>query len=193
MWCWRRVKQIKWTYKVTIEDVLTNWTKKELFLDTIIRRAENEEWRMKSVLHAVVACEIKGLKGFGQIDDWREKRNYRKLPNLPKHKAKKSVSRRLDKYIKVNKTVNSGNEMILEIINRKWKGIIDLRFSTMDLPWGILPFIIINQSIPNCEVLYFKLQYNLISQTVYGMGKSIFRLFLHQKRLFSREMKFMFR
>jgi hypothetical protein len=44
MWCWRRRETIKWTEKVTNEQVLESIGEKRTLLDNIVRR--NANWRL---------------------------------------------------------------------------------------------------------------------------------------------------
>ena len=69
MWCWRRIKKIKWSEKVTNEQVLDRIGEKTTLLNNILRRKFN--WighilRRNCLLHDAIEGQITKVKGIGR-------------------------------------------------------------------------------------------------------------------------------
>ena len=87
MWCWRRMKTIKWTEKVSNEQILDHIREKRKTLNNILRRKVN--WighilRRNCLLHDTTEGQITEVKGVGRrrtqfLDDLRRRRRYWEL------------------------------------------------------------------------------------------------------------------
>jgi hypothetical protein len=87
MWCWRRMEKIKWTEKITNEEVLSRVDEKRTILDTIFQRKKN--WighilRRNCLLHDVIEGKLEGRRGPGRkriqiLDELKERRKYWEL------------------------------------------------------------------------------------------------------------------
>ena len=85
MWCWRRMEKIKWSEKVTNEQVLDRKGEKRTLLNNILRRKAN--WighilRRNCLLHDSIEGQMTEVKGIGKrriqlLDDLRTR--YREL------------------------------------------------------------------------------------------------------------------
>ena len=83
MWCWRRMKKIKWSGKVTNKQVLGRIGERTL-LNNILRRKAN--WighilRRNCLLHDEIEGQMTEVKGVGRrrtqlLDDLRNRRRY---------------------------------------------------------------------------------------------------------------------
>jgi hypothetical protein len=65
MWCWRRVEKIKWSEKVTNEQVLERMREKRTILNNILRRKVNlisHILRRKCLLHDAVEGQMTEVK-----------------------------------------------------------------------------------------------------------------------------------
>ena len=87
MWCWKRMKKIKWTGKVR-NDLLERMGDKRTFLNNMLRRRPS--WvghilRRIFFLHDVIEGQMTEVKGVGRIirtellNDLRNRRIYREL------------------------------------------------------------------------------------------------------------------
>jgi len=84
MWCWRRMKKIKWSEKVTNEQVIDRRGEKRTLLNNSLRRKAN--WighilRRNYLLHGTIEGQMTEVKGVGKrrtqlLDDLRNKRIY---------------------------------------------------------------------------------------------------------------------
>ena len=85
MWCWRRMEKIKWSEKVTNEQVLDRIGEKWTLLNNILRRKVN--WighilRRNCLLHVAIEGQITEVKRVGRrrrtqlLDDLRNRRRY---------------------------------------------------------------------------------------------------------------------
>ena len=79
MWCWRRMEKIKWSEKVTNEQVFDRIGEKRTLLNNILRRKAN--WiglilRRNCLLLDAVEGQMTELKGIGRrthlLDDLRK-------------------------------------------------------------------------------------------------------------------------
>ena len=86
MWCWRRMERIKWSEKVTNEQVLECIGEKGTLLHNTLRRKAN--WighilRRNCLLHDAIEwqmAEVKGVERKTQLlDDLRNRRRYWEL------------------------------------------------------------------------------------------------------------------
>ena len=86
MWCWRRMEKIKWSEKVTNEQVLDRVGEKRTLLNNILRRKGN--WighilRRNCLLHDPIEGQMMEVKGVGRrtqlLDDLRNRRSYWEL------------------------------------------------------------------------------------------------------------------
>ena len=87
MWCWRRMEKIKWSEKVTNEQVLDRIGEKRTLLNTIFCRKAN--WighilRRNCLLHDDIEGQMTEVKGVGRrkaqlLDDLRNRRRYWEL------------------------------------------------------------------------------------------------------------------
>ena len=85
MWCWRKMEKIKWTEKVSDEEVLKRVSEERMILNNIVRRKAN--WighilRRNGILHDVIEGKIEGKRGPGRtqfMDDLKNGRRYGKL------------------------------------------------------------------------------------------------------------------
>ena len=69
MWCWRRMEKIKWSEKVTNEQVLDRIGEKRTLLNNILRRKAN--WvshilRRNCLLHDAIEGQMTEVKGVGR-------------------------------------------------------------------------------------------------------------------------------
>ena len=84
MWRWRRMEKIRWSEKVTNEQVLDRIGEKRTLLNNIVRRKAN--WighilRRNCLLHDAIEGQMKEVKGIGRrrtqlLDDLRNIRRY---------------------------------------------------------------------------------------------------------------------
>ena len=84
MWCWRRMEKIKWSEKVTNEQVLARIGEKRTLLKNILRRKAN--WighilRRNCLLHDDIEGRMTEVRGVGRrrtqlLDDLRNRRRY---------------------------------------------------------------------------------------------------------------------
>ena len=84
MWCWRRIEKIKWSEKVTNEQVLNFIGEKKTLINNIFCRKAN--WiahilRRNCLLHDAIERQITEVKGVGRritqlLDDLRNRRRY---------------------------------------------------------------------------------------------------------------------
>ena len=68
MWCWRRMEKIKWSEKVTNEQVLERIGEKRTLLNDILRRKANwidHTLRRHCVLHDATERQMTEVKGLG--------------------------------------------------------------------------------------------------------------------------------
>ena len=82
MWCWRRMEKIKWSEKVTNEQVLDRIGEKRTLINNILRRKAN--WigyilRRNCLLHDAIEGQMTEVKGVGRkrtqlLDDLRDRR-----------------------------------------------------------------------------------------------------------------------
>jgi hypothetical protein len=83
MWCWMRMEKLKWSEKVTNEQVLERIGKKRTLPNNILRRKVN--WichilRRNCLLHDTIEGEMTEVKGVGRrrrielLDDMRNKK-----------------------------------------------------------------------------------------------------------------------
>ena len=88
MWCWRRIEKLKWSDKVTNEQVLERIGDKRTLLNNILCRKAN--WIGHSlitycVLHDAIEGQMTEVKGVGGrkrtqlLDDLRSRKNYWEL------------------------------------------------------------------------------------------------------------------
>ena len=89
MWCWRRIEKIKWTDRVTNEDVLRRVGEERIIIKTILQRKAN--WighilRRDCLLHDVIEGKLQGSNAgrpgrrkIQILDDLRNKRRYWEL------------------------------------------------------------------------------------------------------------------
>jgi len=87
MWCWRRMEKIKWSEKITNEQVLDRIGEKRTPINNILLRKAN--WighilRRNSLLHYVIQGQMMEVKGVGRrrtqlLDDLRNRRRYWEL------------------------------------------------------------------------------------------------------------------
>ena len=85
MWCRRRMEKIKWSEKVTNEQVLNRIGEKRTLLNNILRRKAN--WichilRINCLLHDAIEgqmTEVKGVRRTQLLDDLRNRRRYWEL------------------------------------------------------------------------------------------------------------------
>ena len=83
MWCWWRMEKIKWSEKVTNEQVLDRIGRKR----TLLRRKVNcigHIRRRNCLLHDTIEGQMTEVKGLGRrrtqlLDDLRKKKRYSKL------------------------------------------------------------------------------------------------------------------
>lgn len=69
MWCWRRIEMIKWTDRVTNEEVLRRVNEQRHILKTIIRRKAN--WmghimRRNGLISDIIEGQVEGKRGLGR-------------------------------------------------------------------------------------------------------------------------------
>jgi hypothetical protein len=81
MWCWRRMEKIKWSEKVTNEQVLGHIGETRTLLNNILRRKAN--W-IDHILRRNFLLQITEVKGVGRrriqlLDDLRNRRRYWEL------------------------------------------------------------------------------------------------------------------
>ena len=85
MWCWRRIEKIKWSEKVTNEQVLDRIGEKRTLINNILRRKAN--WighilRRNCLLHDVIEGQMTEVKTVARrrrtqfIDDLRNRRRW---------------------------------------------------------------------------------------------------------------------
>ena len=85
MWCWRKMEKIKWSEKVTNEQVLDHIGEKRTLLNNILRRKAN--WighilRRNCLLHHAIEGQMTEVKEVGRrrrtqlLDDLRNMRRY---------------------------------------------------------------------------------------------------------------------
>ena len=83
MWCWRKMEKIKWSEKVTNEQVLDRIGEKRTLLNNILRRKAN--WighilRRNCLLHDAIEGQMTEVKGVGrrrtQFLDYLRNRRY---------------------------------------------------------------------------------------------------------------------
>ena len=91
MWCWRRMEKIKWSEKVTNEQVLDRIGEKRTILNNIIRRKANfigHILRRNCLLHDAIERQMTEVKGVRRrrrrrriqlLDDLRKRRRYWEL------------------------------------------------------------------------------------------------------------------
>ena len=89
MWCWTRMEKIKWSEKVTNEQVLDRIGEKRTLLNKILRRKAN--WighilRRNCLLHDAIEGQMTEVKEVGRrrrrtqlLDDLRNRRSYWEL------------------------------------------------------------------------------------------------------------------
>ena len=87
MWCWRRMEKIKWSEKVTNEQVLGRIGENRTLINNILRREAN--WsghilRRNCLLHDANEGQMMEVKGVGRtrtqvLDDMRNRRKYWEL------------------------------------------------------------------------------------------------------------------
>ena len=88
MWFWRRMEKIKWSEKVSNEEVLKRIGEKRTLLNTVLRRKTN--WighllRRNCLLRDAIKGEMTEMKGVGRIrrrqllDDLRNRKRYWEL------------------------------------------------------------------------------------------------------------------
>jgi len=87
MWCWRRMEKIKWSERVTNEQVLDRIGEKRTLLKNILRRKAN--WighilRRNCLLHDAIEGRMTEVRGVGRrrtqlLDDLRDRRRYWEL------------------------------------------------------------------------------------------------------------------
>ena len=85
MWCWRRMEKIKWSEKVTNEQVLDRIGETRTLLSNILLRKAN--WichilRINCLLHDAIEgqmTEVKGVRRTQLLDDLRNRRRYWEL------------------------------------------------------------------------------------------------------------------
>ena len=87
MWCWRRMENIKWSEKVTKEQVLDRIGEKRALLNNFQRRKVN--WighilRRNCLLHGAIEGQMTEVKEVGRrrtqlLDDFRIRRRYWEL------------------------------------------------------------------------------------------------------------------
>ena len=87
MWSWRRMEKIKWSDKVTNEQVLDRIGEKRTLLNNILRRKAN--WighilRRNCLRHDAIDGQMTEVKGVGRrrtqlLDDLRNRRSYWEL------------------------------------------------------------------------------------------------------------------
>ena len=81
MWCWRRMKKIRWSKKVTNEQVPERIGKKRTLLNNILRRKANRIGhilKINCLLHDTIEgqmTEVKGVERITQLlDDLKNRR-----------------------------------------------------------------------------------------------------------------------
>ena len=69
MWCWRRMEKIKWSKKVTNEQVIDRIGEKRTLLNNILRRKANligYILRKNCLLHDAIEGQMTEVKGVGR-------------------------------------------------------------------------------------------------------------------------------
>ncbi|KDR16678.1 hypothetical protein L798_09068 [Zootermopsis nevadensis] len=69
MWCWRRIEKIRWTDRVTNEEVLRRVNEQRNILQAITRRKAN--WlghimRRNGLLSVIIEGQVEGKRGLGR-------------------------------------------------------------------------------------------------------------------------------
>jgi hypothetical protein len=88
MWCWRRIENIKWSEKVTNEQVLECIGERRILVNNILSRKAN--WschilRGYYLIHDAIEGQMTEVKGVGRrrrtqlLDDLRNRRRYWEL------------------------------------------------------------------------------------------------------------------
>ena len=87
MWCWGRMEKIKWSEKITNEQVLDRIGEKITLINNILCRKGN--WighilRRNCLLHEAIEGQMTEVKGVGRkrtqlLDDLRNRRRYWEL------------------------------------------------------------------------------------------------------------------
>ena len=84
MWCWRRMEKIKWSEKVTNEQIPERIGENKILLNNIIRKKAN--WigrilRRNCLLQDAIEGQIMKVKGMGKrtqlLDDLGNRRNWK--------------------------------------------------------------------------------------------------------------------
>jgi hypothetical protein len=96
MWCWRRMENIKWSDKVTNEQVLERIGEKRTLLNNILRRKAN--WmghilRRNCLLHDSIEGPMTEVKGVGRRrtqlpNDLRSRKRYWTLKEVAEDRKK---------------------------------------------------------------------------------------------------------
>ena len=94
MWCWRRMEKIRWTDRITNEEVLRRVEEKRNILETIrIRKANwmGHIMRRRGLLLDVIEGKVEGKRRLGRrrieiLDDIKKKRNYGELKDAAENR-----------------------------------------------------------------------------------------------------------